>query len=115
VAGISRNYAEDFQRKDAKVLESLSGRLGGHRLVSASCQAAASRISIGQLCAFALLSTDFVAFGEDFFNAEDAKAGAEFRREHVSSATLFETLCGLGVESGGPAVWLRLGCAMPWR
>ncbi len=64
---------------------------------------------------FVVLSANFVAFGEDFFNAEDAKVGAEFRRENVSAATLFETLCGLGVESGGPAVWLRLGRAMSPR
>ena len=64
---------------------------------------------------FAVRSTHCVAIGEDFFNAEDAKVGAEFRRENVSAATLFETLCGLGVESGGPAVWLRLGRAMSPR
>jgi hypothetical protein len=32
--------------------------------------------------------SNFVAFGEDFFNAEAAKVGAESRRESFSSATL---------------------------
>jgi hypothetical protein len=35
----------------------------------------------------AKLFPNFVACGEDFFNAEDAKVGAEFRRESFSSAT----------------------------
>jgi hypothetical protein len=38
---------------------------------------------------------------EDFFNAEDAKVGAEFRRESFSSVTLDTDLSDLGVESGG--------------
>ena len=62
-----------------------------------------------------MLSANFVAFCEDFFNAEDAKVGAEFRRESFSSATLGEALCDLGVESGCLTVWLRLRRAMPLR
>ena len=64
---------------------------------------------------FAVLSANFVAFGDDFFNAEAARVGAEVRGEHVASATLCENLCGLGVEAGGPTVWLRLGRAMSLR
>jgi len=44
------------------------------------------------------------ANSEDFFNAEDAKVGAEARREDISSAPLCENLCGLGGESGGSPV-----------
>ena len=35
---------------------------------------------------FAVLSANFVAFCDDFFHAEDAKVGAESRRESFSSA-----------------------------
>ena len=56
-----------------------------------------------------------VAFGEDFFNAEDAKVGAESRRESFSLATLSEALGDLGVKSGCLPLCLRLRRAMPLR
>ena len=65
--------------------------------------------------ASAVLSPNFVAFGGDFFNAEDAKVDAEFRRNSFPSATLSAALSDLCVESGWLHLWLRFRRAMPLR
>ncbi len=48
-------------------------------------------------CVFALTASRTL---RRFFNAEDAKLGAEGRRENITSATLCENLCVLCVEPG---------------
>ena len=67
----------------------------------------------------AVLSANLFAFGEDFFNAENAKVDAENRRESLSSATLGGATLHLGVASGcclfgGGSAALCLG-ALAWK